>query len=180
METCHLLGDGLNAFENGVQDYQKSGSTLLYGGDLIFGNFVRPTIMEAPRINYKAVLENDLYAPILHIVPFGQQSDFQSNNFGNQSTRGPQLRSDFHKVVAAINGSQFGFSCSIFTEDKDFFIECTERIKCGQVNLNCSNDIFDISSYYGGEGKSGIDRIRFEDLLTRYTRPVKSLVPLSK
>eukprot|EP00945_MAST-04E_sp_MAST-4E-sp1_P000280 g280.t1 len=170
---------GLNAFENGVKDFQKDGSTLLCGGDLIFGNFVQPTVMEAPRINYKAVLDNDLQAPILHIAPFGERNALGSRAAEQSSGRMPKAPNDLAEIIAAINGSQFGFSCSVFTENKDFFLQCAEKIKCGQVNMNRSNDAFDISSYYGGEGKTGIDRVRFQDLMQRYTRPVKTLLPCS-
>ena len=88
--------DGLNRFEHSLQGYKNGGSKVLYGGNIIFENFVEPTIMESPRINYP-LLEGEVYAPILHIVKFEEREK--------------------DDVIHAINSSGYGFACSVFTEN---------------------------------------------------------------
>lgn len=83
-------------FRDTVAFYKEQGSKMLVGGSVIDGNFVQPTVFEAPAdkgVNYDAI-KTEYFTPVVHVVKFS---------------------GDVQEVVDAVNSTGYGLSCGVFT-----------------------------------------------------------------
>ena len=121
MDPSTLMGPLINeravaSFKRGVENAVAEGGEVLFGGKVIKGQFVEPTIIKA-RADMKIVCE-ETFAPILYVIEFDE----------------------FETAMKAHNDVPQGLSSSIITNDfveSELFLS-VEGSDCGIANSACS------------------------------------------
>eukprot|EP01101_Sappina_pedata_P005709 TRINITY_DN2683_c0_g1_i1.p1 TRINITY_DN2683_c0_g1~~TRINITY_DN2683_c0_g1_i1.p1 ORF type:complete len:568 (-),score=306.90 TRINITY_DN2683_c0_g1_i1:90-1724(-) len=142
-------------FKKGIEHYTKAGSKILVGGNVLAGNFVEPTILEAPELRYDATLE-EFFVPLVHVTKFTE--------------------AQVDDLVNEINRSGYGLSCGVFTASDAFFKKMVENIRVGILNRNYGSSGAEAGENFGGEGRTGGGRQLGPQMFTTYTRYVNSIV----
>jgi RHH-type proline utilization regulon transcriptional repressor/proline dehydrogenase/delta 1-pyrroline-5-carboxylate dehydrogenase len=97
------------------------------------GSFVAPTLIELPDI---AALEREIFGPVLHVVRY--------------------RRTEFDRLVAAINATGYGLTFGIHTRIDETVARLTAQIEAGNiyVNRNIVGAVVGVQPF-GGHGLSG-------------------------
>jgi len=108
----------VETFENAVADVKATGGTILLGGgritdgDLARGNFVQPTIVEAPLEN--RVWREELFVPFVAVAPVDSVD----------------------QALSLANDTEYGLTAGFYSEDKSEVEEFLARIQAGVVYVN--------------------------------------------
>jgi phenylacetaldehyde dehydrogenase len=136
-----------------VADGRSDGAQVLTGGRSPDreGYFVEPTIMVGAAHD-QAIVQEEVFGPVLVAQPF----------------------SDEDEVIAAVNGTPYGLSASLYTEDLSRAHRLIPRIQAGTVFVN-SPARTDPNLPMGGMKASGFGREHGTSLVDLYTE-LKSVV----
>jgi len=159
LDANNLIGPlidktSVKAFTNAIDEVQKEGGKILFGGTLlegekfISGNYVVPALVEVEN-NYK-IVQAETFAPILYMIKYKTIED----------------------AIALNNEVPQGLSSSIFSinirEAGKFLSESGSD--CGIANVNCGTSGAEIVGAFGGEKETGGGRESGSDSWKQYMR----------
>jgi 1-pyrroline-5-carboxylate dehydrogenase len=117
--TGPVINDqAVETFERAVEDVQEGGGRVLLGGeriregDLERGNFVQPTIVEAPLEN--RVWKDELFVPFVAVAPVDS----------------------LDQALELANNTEYGLTAGLFSEDRAEIDRFLNRIQAGVVYVN--------------------------------------------
>lgn len=159
LDNGNLIGPliditAVNAFTNTINEVQKEGGKLLFGGYRLSGekypsgNYVVPALVEAK--NDFKIVQEETFAPILYLIKY----------------------KDIEEAIEINNAVPQGLSSSIFTlnmrEAEKFLSESGSD--CGIANVNCGTSGAEIGGAFGGEKETGSGRESGSDSWKQYMR----------
>ncbi len=144
----------VSAFLNAVQEVQKEGGKLLFGGYALESekyeseNYVVPAIAEAQ--NHYQIVQEETFAPIVYLIKY----------------------KTFDEAIELNNGVPQGLSSALFTlnmrESEQFLSEVGSD--CGIANVNSGTSGAEIGGAFGGEKDTGGGRESGSDSWKAYMR----------
>ncbi|RLD18063.1 MAG: 2-hydroxymuconic semialdehyde dehydrogenase [Bacteroidetes bacterium] len=133
---------------------QEEGGTVLAGGhrvqfdgDLADGWYVEPTIIDGLAPGCRTNQE-EIFGPVVTITPFDTEEE----------------------ALELANGTQYGLSCTIWTEDLTRAHRMAENIHAGIVWINCWL-LRDLRTPFGGTKQSGVGREGGFEAMRFFTEP---------
>ncbi len=126
-----------------------SGGRKLTEGDLQFGNFMEPTVLD--RVTpVMRIAREEVFGPVLAVMSV----------------------SGFEEALTVANGLDVGLSASLVTRDFKKAMQFTERIEAGVVKVNQISTGLALQAPFGGVKKSSTDSFREQGAgaLEFYTR----------
>ena len=132
---------------------RADGATAIVGGCAPdrAGYFVEPTVFTGVRAEM-AIVQEEVFGPVLVAMPFDEEDD----------------------LVAAVNGTSYGLSASIYSQDLSRVHRLIPRIQAGAVFVN-SPARTDPNLPFGGVKASGLGREHGSAMIDLYTE-LKSVV----
>lgn len=121
------------------------GTRVQPGGRCANGWFVAPTVIEGLSASCRTNTE-EIFGPVVTLIPFDTEEE----------------------VLAMVNGTSYGLSASIWTENLHRAHRVAERIDTGIVWINCWL-VRDLRTPFGGVKQSGIGREGGEESLRFFT-----------
>jgi len=144
----------VNAFKFAVEEVQKEGGKIIFGGDVLegnkftSGNYVIPAIAEAE--NHYHIVQEETFAPIVYLIKY----------------------KTFDEAIELNNGVPQGLSSALFTlcmrESEQFLSEVGSD--CGLANINSGTSGAEIGGAFGGEKDTGGGRESGSDSWKAYMR----------
>ena len=133
---------------------EVEGGTVLCGGKRIEmqgeyeeGYFIRPAVIEGLPISCRTNQE-EIFGPVVTIAPFDTEEE----------------------AIALANGTQYGLSATVWTQDLSRANRVAERLQSGIVWVNCWM-VRDLRTPFGGVKQSGVGREGGLDALRFFTEP---------
>ena len=165
LDSDTLMGPLVNKsavdlFMNAMEEIEKSGGTILYGGKKKEGQgyFVEPTLVKAE--NQWDIVQDETFAPILYLIPFDSMEE----------------------AIALHNQVPQGLSSSLFTtsvEHAELFLS-SRGSDCGIANINIGTSGAEIGGAFGGEKETGGGRESGSDSWKQYMRRQTNTINWSK
>ncbi|TAE74213.1 MAG: aldehyde dehydrogenase family protein [Bacteroidetes bacterium] len=154
LDMQYLVGPLIDAqakenFVNAITKVQKEGGKLLYGGNVITGNYVTPAIVEAE--NHYEMVQEETFAPILYLIKY---------------------KGEVENAIEIQNNVPQGLSSSIFTDSlrqSEKFLSFAGS-DCGIANVNIGTSGAEIGGAFGGEKETGGGRESGSDAWRAYMR----------
>jgi len=151
--------------EKAMERVKEAGGRVLYGGERLEGDdfpgglYMTPCIAEAE--NHWEIVQEETFAPILYIIPYGSADATPAQAVG-----------EIEEAMAIHNGVPQGLSSSIFTEN---FREAETFLShrgsdCGIANVNIGTSGAEIGGAFGGEKDTGGGRESGSDAWKAYMR----------
>ncbi|MEX2466056.1 MAG: aldehyde dehydrogenase family protein [Gemmatimonadota bacterium] len=143
----------------------EQGGEILYGGDPLEGEgypgglYVTPCIAAAE--NHFEIVQDETFAPILYILPYGTADATPS-----------QAVDEIAEAVAIHNDVPQGLSSAIFTDhfrEAEYFLS-HRGSDCGIANVNIGTSGAEIGGAFGGEKDTGGGRESGSDAWKSYMR----------
>jgi len=147
-------GTAVNNFLHAINEVQKEGGKLAFGGTSLKGdkypngNYVMPAIVEAE--NHYEMVQEETFAPIVYLIKY----------------------STIEEAIALNNNVPQGLSSCIFTEnlvEAETFLSETGS-DCGIANVNLGTSGAEIGGAFGGEKDTGGGRESGSDAWKAYMR----------
>ena len=147
-------GTAVNNFLHAIEEVQKEGGKLVYGGTSLKGekypngNYVLPAVVEAE--NHYQMVQEETFAPIVYLIKYKTIED----------------------AIALNNNVPQGLSSCIFTEnlvEAETFLSETGS-DCGIANVNLGTSGAEIGGAFGGEKDTGGGRESGSDAWKAYMR----------
>ncbi len=153
LDPATLMGPLINAqavenYLTAVTRIAAEGGAILYGGKVIQGNFVEPTI--AASKHEMPIVHEEVFAPILHTIVFDHLDE----------------------AIAWNNEVPQGLSSAIFTtnlKSSEAFLSARGS-DCGIANVNIGTSGAEIGGAFGGEKETGGGRESGTDSWKAYMR----------
>jgi aldehyde dehydrogenase (NAD+) len=145
----------VDAFVKALENVQKEGGKLIYGGEVLkgdaYGNghYVKPAIVEAE--NHFATVQEETFAPILYLIRY---------------------QGDVEEAIEIQNDVKQGLSSAIFTQnlrEAELFLSAAGS-DCGIANVNIGTSGAEIGGAFGGEKETGGGRESGSDAWKFYMR----------
>jgi aldehyde dehydrogenase (NAD+) len=140
--------NAIKKMQAALKQLQREGGKIIYGGEKLRGNYVRPCLASA-RGDFKIVHE-ETFAPILYLIVYR----------------------DLGEAIAQNNSVPQGLSSAIFTNDvreAEQFISANGS-DCGIANVNIGTSGAEIGGAFGGEKETGGGRESGSDCWKNYMR----------
>jgi len=146
--------DAVGMYNNAIENVQKEGGKVLYGGKVLSGKgyesgcYVTPTIIEAK--NHYHMVQEETFAPILYIMQY----------------------ETLKEAIAMQNDVKQGLSSAIFTDklqEAEYFLS-NQGSDCGIANVNIGTSGAEIGGAFGGEKETGGGRESGSDAWKGYMR----------
>ncbi|MCK6484384.1 MAG: aldehyde dehydrogenase family protein [Phycisphaerae bacterium] len=163
-------GKAVEAMMSAIGRLKEEGGAVLYGGERLSGPqypggcYVSPCIAAAR--NDFAIVQEETFAPILYIIPYGRRSGAAS------SAGGGAALADLDEAIALHNGVPQGLSSAIFTRnllEAERFLSAAGS-DCGIANVNIGTSGAEIGGAFGGEKETGGGRESGSDSWKAYMR----------
>ena len=147
-------GTAVNNFLHAIEEVQKEGGKLAFGGTSLTGdkypngNYVLPAVVEAE--NHYQMVQEETFAPIVYLIKY----------------------STIEEAIALNNNVPQGLSSCIFTEnlvEAEIFLSETGS-DCGIANVNLGTSGAEIGGAFGGEKDTGGGRESGSDAWKAYMR----------
>jgi aldehyde dehydrogenase (NAD+) len=147
-------GQAVSKFTNALQEVQKEGGKILFGGEVLSGgtfasgNYVVPAIVEAQ--NHYRTVQQETFAPIVYLIKY----------------------KTIEEAIALNNAVPQGLSSCIFSDDlveSEKFLSETGS-DCGIANVNLGTSGAEIGGAFGGEKDTGGGRESGSDAWKAYMR----------
>ena len=151
----------VNAFKNAVDQVQKEGGKVIFGGQVMegagfeSGNYVMPCIAEAE--NHYEIVQEETFAPIVYLIKYS---------------------GGVENAIEIQNNVPQGLSSSIFTlnvREAELFVSAAGS-DCGIANVNVGTSGAEIGGAFGGEKDTGGGRESGSDAWKVYMRRQTSTV----
>ncbi|MGE3181871.1 MAG: aldehyde dehydrogenase family protein [Phycisphaerae bacterium] len=159
--------------QTAIQRVQEEGGKILYGGDKLAGEnypggrYVTPCIATAE--NHYNIVQEETFAPILYIIPYGGAKTPAQNRGITPTT---DLERDMLEAIALHNNVPQGLSSAIFTQnviESEMFLSHVGS-DCGIANVNIGTSGAEIGGAFGGEKETGGGRESGSDAWKAYMR----------
>ena len=126
----------LSFYENAEQD----GISILAKGSISdnvskTGFFVSPILL-GPVPTDNTLAKEEIFGPCLSVIPFSNENE----------------------AISIANGTQYGLTAGIWTNDGSKQLRVANALKCGQVFINCYGAGGGVELPFGGMKKSGFGR----------------------
>ncbi len=148
----------VNAFKFAVNKVQEEGGKILFGGDVLGGNYVVPCIAEAK--NHFKIVQEETFAPIVYLIKY----------------------KTFEEAIELNNNVPQGLSSSLFSlnmrEVEQFLSEVGSD--CGIANINTGTSGAEIGGAFGGEKDTGGGRESGSDAWKAYMRRQTNVINYGK
>ncbi len=135
-------------FSNALEAAKKEGANVVFGGEVLEGNYVVPALVEAE--NSYEIVQEETFAPILYLIKY----------------------KDIDEAIHLNNDVPQGLSSGIFTlnviEAEKFLSEAGSD--CGIANVNIGTSGAEIGGAFGGEKDTGGGRESGSDAWKVYMR----------
>jgi len=147
-------GTAVKNFLHAIEEVQKEGGKLIYGGTSLRGdkypngNYVLPAVVEAE--NHYQMVQEETFAPIVYLIKY----------------------KTIEEAIALNNNVPQGLSSCIFTEnlvEAETFLSETGS-DCGIANVNLGTSGAEIGGAFGGEKDTGGGRESGSDAWKAYMR----------
>jgi aldehyde dehydrogenase (NAD+) len=145
----------VDTFSNAVEQVQKEGGKLIYGGERLSGDsypsecYVKPAIVEVE--NHFPMVQEETFAPVLYLLKYS---------------------GDVTNAIEIQNDVVQGLSSSIFTlnmREAETFLSAWGS-DCGIANVNVGTSGAEIGGAFGGEKETGGGRESGSDAWKAYMR----------
>ena len=145
----------VNNFRNSVEEVQKEGGKILFGGEVMegkgfeSGNFVMPCIAEAE--NHYKIVQEETFAPIVYLIKYS---------------------GEIENAIEINNNVPQGLSSCVFTlnmREAEKFVSAVGS-DCGIANVNVGTSGAEIGGAFGGEKDTGGGRESGSDSWKIYMR----------
>ena len=123
----------------------QQGAELIYGGK-VEGCLMQPTVLKNVH-NDMDIAQKEIFGPVASILKF----------------------EDEEEAIAIANGSPYGLSGSIFTEDRHHGVELAMKIETGMIHINDQSVNDEAHVPFGGEKDSGVGRFNGEWAIEKFT-----------
>ncbi|RIK68230.1 MAG: aldehyde dehydrogenase family protein [Planctomycetota bacterium] len=159
-------GEAVGAMMSAIERLKKEGGRVLCGGEkyagagLAGGCYVTPCIAEAK--NEFEIVQEETFAPILYIIPYGRAGAADSKS----------AMDDLNEAIRLHNGVPQGLSSAIFTRnllEAERFLSAAGS-DCGIANVNIGTSGAEIGGAFGGEKETGGGRESGSDSWKAYMR----------
>ncbi len=145
----------VNQFKHAIEQVQKEGGKLIYGGEILegpgfeTGTYVVPAIAEAE--NHYDIVQEETFAPIVYLIKYS---------------------GDVENAIALNNDVPQGLSSAIFTQDMQEAEKFYSAMgsDCGIANVNAGTSGAEIGGAFGGEKDTGGGRESGSDAWKAYMR----------
>ena len=152
--TLHDI-HAVNQFKHAIEQVQKEGGKLIYGGEILegpgfeTGTYVVPAIAEAE--NHYDIVQEETFAPIVYLIKYS---------------------GDVENAIALNNDVPQGLSSAIFTQDMQEAEKFYSAMgsDCGIANVNAGTSGAEIGGAFGGEKDTGGGRESGSDAWKAYMR----------
>jgi 1-pyrroline-5-carboxylate dehydrogenase len=109
--------DAIETFEQAAAEAKKNGTIVTGGeriteGELGKGNFVQPTVVEAPEDSW--IWKKELFVPFVAVAPFDELDE----------------------AIEKANDVEYGLTAGFFSEDRSEIDEWLDKIEAGVVYVN--------------------------------------------
>ncbi|KGR87018.1 aldehyde dehydrogenase family protein [Lysinibacillus odysseyi] len=131
--------------EEVVKTSIEQGAELIYGGK-VEGCLMQPTVLRNVS-NDMDIAQKEIFGPIATILKF----------------------EDEEEAIEIANGSPYGLSGSIFTEDRHHGVELAMKIETGMIHINDQSVNDEAHIPFGGEKDSGVGRFNGEWAIEKFT-----------
>ncbi|KAI9274505.1 Aldehyde/histidinol dehydrogenase [Phascolomyces articulosus] len=138
----------VSVYEETLKKVQEQGGKILFGGETLGGNFVKPTLT---RVNKDMnIIKEEAFVPILHTMTF----------------------KTLDEAIAINNNVAQGLSSSIFTKNPETIFKWIGPAgsDCGIINVNIPTNGAEIGGAFGGEKATGGGRESGSDSWKQYCR----------
>ncbi|KAI9317074.1 Aldehyde/histidinol dehydrogenase [Dichotomocladium elegans] len=138
----------VEVYEQTLAKVKQEGGEILFGGETLGGNFVKPTLTRVtPSMS---VVKNEAFVPILHTMSF----------------------KTLEEAIAINNNVEQGLSSSIFTNNPANIFKWIgpSGSDCGIINVNIPTNGAEIGGAFGGEKATGGGRESGSDAWKQYCR----------
>ncbi len=138
----------VSGYKNALNRVKEAGGEILYGGDVLEGNYVQPTIASAE--NHWDIVQEETFAPILYIIKY----------------------KTLEEAIAFHNDVPQGLSSAMFTlnvQNAETFLSSVGS-DCGIANINIGTSGAEIGGAFGGEKDTGGGRESGSDSWKQYMR----------
>ncbi|MCZ6817270.1 MAG: aldehyde dehydrogenase family protein, partial [Planctomycetota bacterium] len=155
----------IDDMQNAIKRIKEEGGEVVCGGneldgaDYPGGCYVTPCIATAK--NEFQIVQEETFAPILYLIPYGQES-----------STGTAALNDLDEAIRLHNGVPQGLSSAIFTEnllEAERFLSAVGS-DCGIANVNIGTSGAEIGGAFGGEKETGGGRESGSDAWKAYMR----------
>lgn len=150
--------NSVSDYKNALEKVKEAGGEILYGGEVLEGNFVQPTIVKAE--NHWNIVQKETFAPILYIIAYNTLED----------------------AITIHNDVPQGLSSSMFTlnmQNAETFLSSVGS-DCGIANINIGTSGAEIGGAFGGEKETGGGRESGSDSWKQYMRRQTNTINWSK
>ena len=150
--------NSVSDYKNALEKVKEAGGKILYGGEVLEGNFVQPTIVKAE--NHWNIVQKETFAPILYIIAYKTLED----------------------AITIHNDVPQGLSSSMFTlnmQNAETFLSSVGS-DCGIANINIGTSGAEIGGAFGGEKETGGGRESGSDSWKQYMRRQTNTINWSK
>lgn len=144
--------DHMEKVKNYLQIAQDEGGNLLCGGEEVNmkgefenGYFIRPSVIDGLTIGCRTNQE-EIFGPVVTLTPFDTEDE----------------------LIRLANGTDYGLSATIWTQDISKANRIAERVQAGVVWINCWL-LRDLRTPFGGVKNSGVGREGGWDALRFFT-----------
>ncbi|ARI78896.1 aldehyde dehydrogenase family protein [Halobacillus mangrovi] len=149
-EQDTVIGPLINseAVERIQEDLRKTleqGAKILTGGEAE-GNVFQPTVL-IDVTNAMPMAHNEVFGPVASVIKVSNEEE----------------------AVKTANGSHYGLSGAVFTENVHRGVEIAKRVDTGMIHINDQSVNDEAHVAFGGEKESGIGRFGGEWALDKFT-----------
>jgi succinate-semialdehyde dehydrogenase/glutarate-semialdehyde dehydrogenase len=147
-------------FDQHVADAREAGATVCCGGarahDRPTRLFAEPTVLDGVRLDM-LVARDETFGPVVPVIEISSDAD----------------------ALEITNGSPFGLTAAVFTDDLERGLAFAEAARVGWVNINASTNLWEAHLPFGGRSGSvsGRGRVGGRSLLEAFTEPKTIRLP---
>lgn len=124
-----------------------SGGAFIGGASAKTGHFVRPTLMSVSSPTAQVARE-EIFGPVLTVIPFD----------------------DLDEAEAIANATEYGLVAGVWGRDIGRLHRLAQRVRSGQVFINCYGAGGGVEIPFGGTRKSGFGREKGVEAILSYTQ----------
>lgn len=124
-----------------------SGGAFIGGASAETGHFVRPTLMSVSSPAARVARE-EIFGPVLTVIPFD----------------------DLEEAEAIANATEYGLVAGVWGRDIGRLHRLAQRVRSGQVFINCYGAGGGVEIPFGGTRKSGFGREKGVEAILSYTQ----------